>query len=192
MSSQDIGFYFSVGFCIILFLIVLGISILFFSGEKRVATKIRTYNSIDEREDTKPKLKDYIPKTSVSLPKPFNQKNTETEAEILKAVCVKLAYNKIWFRRLNVSGTIRHGKSGSFMTPSTMKGMPDLLCLHNGTMTCLELKKPGGRVERHQLELMKELQLNGAKVFICTSSRDLDIAFTNKDPITYLEGIPCI
>ena len=150
---------------------------------------VKTYNSLDERPDDKPRLKDYISKTEYSLPPPFNRKDSIKEAEILKEVLHKLQVNGIFHVRLSLGGVIRNTKAGAILTANPMAGWCDILCLCNGTLIALELKRTGGSVTSTQLSVMKQINANGGKAYILTSSKNLGKCFTSEISNYWCEGI---
>lgn len=157
-----------------------------------MATRIKTYNSIDERPDEKPKLKDYISKTEFSLPPPFNKKDKVPEKEILAEIIRKLQYNKICYYRMSLGGVIRQTKAGAILTANSMSGFPDLMCIFQGKLITLEVKRYGGLVSIKQLSIMQELKANGAFPYIICSATNLVKVFTEEKSNYDIQGIPII
>ena len=149
---------------------------------------IKTYNSLEDRPTEKPKLRDYLPKTEFNLPGRFGKKDSIPEKDILKAVLFVLNNNFMFVRRVQVTGQLR----GNILTKSTLTGMPDIIAIKHGIFYGLEVKAKGGKISRVQLECLKEMQINGARVAIVTDSRDLEKIFKGEVCDEYIEGVGII
>ena len=150
---------------------------------------VKTYNSIDERPEEKPRLKDYISKTEYNLPPPFNKRDKISEKEILAEIIRKLQHNRIFHVRLSLGGVIRNTKAGAILTANSMVGWSDILCVCQGKLITLEVKRFGGHVTSQQLSVMKEINANGGKAVIICSATNLGKVFTNEISNYFLEGV---
>ncbi len=105
------------------------------------------------------------------LPAPYNRRQAgRTEADVLKECKAILRTLGIWHRRLEGIGKIVSGASGSVMTASDMKGMPDLLACKNGRLIAIEVKAPGGLISSHQWATLTSLANAGAMVCVCVDT----------------------
>ena len=157
-----------------------------------MAKTITTYNSLEERPDIKPQLKDYLTKTEFSLPAPFNKRDSVPEKQVLSEVIRKLQHNSIFYARLNLGGVIRQTKGGAILTANEMVGWPDVLVLFQGTFIGLEIKRFGGKITSQQLSILKAIRDNGGRSYIVTSATYLFKVFTNETIHYNLDGIPII
>jgi len=134
-----------------------------------MATKITTYNSIDERPTEKPNLRSFLPKAKLSLPSPFNRKSEQSESDLQKQCLGWLKTQKFYSTRVPLGGQIQRTGSGAILAANPLAGWPDLVALKKGVFIGIELKASGGSISRQQLNVLNDLQVNGADVFICTN-----------------------
>lgn len=85
------------------------------------------------------------------------------ESEIEK-ICCKWALSEGWI-------------SYKFVSPSK-RGVPDRMFLRDGKTVFVEFKRPGGIVSKIQEREIEKLRAQSFKVFVITSLRSMQIAFT--------------
>ncbi len=80
------------------------------------------------------------------------------EREILESVKHMLTWHGYKVLRLATQGKLAHTRDGkSVLTPSDMKGYPDLVVFHKGITYWLEVKRPGGVIKEKQMEALRTL-----------------------------------
>lgn len=97
------------------------------------------------------------------------------EQEIQKAIMEYLTMCGHLVCRMNLGG-VRHGRHSNAMGKNPLKGFPDLFFLHadrSGTMFCVEVKTPTGKMSEIQLEWKKRLEGYGVLVIVAASVDDV-------------------
>lgn len=99
----------------------------------------------------------------------------QKESEIQKAICDYLAYKNYFFWRSNNIPVFDPGKNGGFraMPKYSMKGIPDIIIVKNGTVIFLEVKTPVGVMSDSQLEFQKKCILEKVNYHVVKSIDDV-------------------
>lgn len=58
--------------------------------------------------------------------------------------------------------------------PVSDGGRPDLVVLHVGRWYLVEVKVPGGRLTRAQVEFIEQVERDGGKVYVVTTEAEVD------------------
>jgi hypothetical protein len=98
------------------------------------------------------------------------------EKEIQLAICDYLSLRKIFFWRQNTAPTIQNsGDKWHFraMPKHSLKGVPDIIVIRDGTFVGLEVKRPGGKLSEQQIAFKENCEANGGKYFVVTSIDDV-------------------
>lgn len=67
----------------------------------------------------------------------------------------------------NHTGGIRKRGTATVVNPN--KGAPDIFAIRQGTFYGIEVKKPGGKAQSHQLAWLEKLRQHGGIAIICDS-----------------------
>jgi len=96
------------------------------------------------------------------------------EESRLQQACVKwfdLQYPEL-YRNL---WAVPNGGNRNIITGATMKregvrpGVSDLMLFYRGTLHCIEMKKPGGKLSAEQINFLEQMDKCGAEVYLCDS-----------------------
>ena len=101
-------------------------------------------------------------------------KTTEPlESEIQNSICEYLAIRKVFFSRINnIPAMTRDG--GFRKMPKYAKlGMPDIVCVVNGTFVGLEVKRLKGVQSEGQKAFQRDVTLAGGKYYVVRSIDDV-------------------
>jgi len=96
------------------------------------------------------------------------------EGLIQTAICEYLALKKYFFFRNNNTPTYDSvRKAYRAMGKFTMKGLPDIIVVKNGSFIGLEVKQKGGKLSSSQKEVCVALRANKAVYEVVTSVDDV-------------------
>jgi hypothetical protein len=108
----------------------------------------------------------------IALPAPYNKRGTIKEAEVMRACRDVLQAHGVFFRRIEGSGKLIHGKSGAMLVRSEMIGMPDFICCVEGRLIAIEVKCPGGRLSTAQYGTLRAIRdAGGLSLVVCDASK---------------------
>jgi hypothetical protein len=106
---------------------------------------------------------------SYALPKGLSGNKDEKESDTQRQIIAYCAAHKIWCQRIEGGAKIVQSKCGPMMIPSAQTGMPDLLCIRNGVVFGVEIKRPSGKLSTPQAIKLCGMQAAGARVGIVCS-----------------------
>ena len=98
-------------------------------------------------------------------------KTALTEIQIQRQILDYLALKKIFAIRINIGGVRRNGKWCP--SPNVTKGVSDILVLHQGVLTAIEVKRPGGKISEDQIDFLNKIIHHGGKTLIAWSLEDV-------------------
>src|SRR6185295_2879514 len=84
-------------------------------------------------------------------------KKKPLEKEIQRTICDYLSSQDIFFWRANNNPIFAEGRFRA-MPKYHAKGLPDILCVHNGKFIGIEVKRPGGYTNPKQKEDQKNFK----------------------------------
>lgn len=115
----------------------------------------------------------YLPRSSMppragfALPAPYSTRVPGLlEAGILRGVLSVLTLRRVWHRRIEVQGVLTHKHERTFLRPSRMQGLPDVIAIVGGRMWGLEAKAPGGRLSALQAEALAGIRDAGGVALV--------------------------
>ena len=96
------------------------------------------------------------------------ESGVKLEKEISDEICSFLAKQDIFFWREEMGKTNDGRRRKYALRKNTFRGMPDILCLIDGTLVCFEIKSPYNRKGlRPEQKLVREkIMANGGKYFL--------------------------
>ena len=107
---------------------------------------------------------------SYALPKGLSGNKEQKESDTQRQIIAYCAAHKIWCQRIEGGAKIVNSKCGPMMIPSAQTGMPDLLCIRNGIVFGVEIKRPNGKLSTPQAIKLCGMQAAGARVGIVCSA----------------------
>jgi hypothetical protein len=133
--------------------------------------------------------------TTFALPAPYNKRRVGCrEADTLRAVLSVLNARGIWHRRIEVQGVMTHlsGRE-SFLRPSRMQGLPDVIAVVGGQLWGIEVKASGGRVAAVQAGTLREISAAGGVGVIVVDASALALVLQAPERLASLslcQGVP--
>jgi hypothetical protein len=106
---------------------------------------------------------------SYALPKGLSGNKEQKESDTQRQIIAYCAAHKIWCQRIEGGAKIVQSKCGPMMIPSAQTGMPDLLCIRNGVVFGVEIKRLNGKLSTPQAIKLCGMQAAGARVGIVCS-----------------------
>lgn len=79
-----------------------------------------------------------------------------------------------------------HGFLSMKFTSPNLNGVPDRIIIGNGYTVFVEVKKPDGKLDRLQVEVIKKLKSYGAYVTVVYTKEDVDTLLQTLSSITNL------
>lgn len=79
-----------------------------------------------------------------------------------------------------------HGFLSMKFTSPNLNGVPDRIIIGNGYTVFVEVKKPDGRLDRLQVEVIKKLKNHGAYVTVVYTKEDVDKLLQTLSSVTNL------
>lgn len=107
-----------------------------------------------------------------------NKNRARTESSILKSILDYLKLKKVFAFRINNTGIFDPARK-IFRKPSNLTaGVPDVICLCQGHMICLEIKSEKGKPSADQDLFAVNVKANGGFYHIVQSVQDvIDLGF---------------
>lgn len=107
-----------------------------------------------------------------------NNSGRPLEVDIQNAICEVLMYRGIFFWRSNNIPVFGKNKSGNWtyrsMGKYAVRGVPDIICIHNGKFIGLEVKRDKkSPLSEYQETFRDNLITNGGYYYVLTSTNDL-------------------
>jgi hypothetical protein len=100
---------------------------------------------------------------SQSLPAPFNKsKAGQKEKDIQKAILAILKEVGVRHWRVSLGNKIARNKLGEAVAiENELAGFPDIMCIIDGILIGIEVKKYGGKLSEKQLKKLSDIQESG-------------------------------
>ncbi len=100
----------------------------------------------------------------------------EKESDIQNAICEYLAIKHYFFWRQNTAPTVQFtGGQAQFrrMPKYALRGVPDVIVIHKGTVIFLEVKRPKGKLSEYQEDFKKRCVENNVAYYIVYNLNDV-------------------
>lgn len=107
----------------------------------------------------------------------MGNKISPLEKDIQRAICEYLAIKGIFFWRSNNIPVFSRNNGGRMAFRSlpkfTPRGIPDIICLHEGKFIGLEVKRPEAKLRPEQAEFGTKMVINGGFYYVVHSIEDV-------------------
>lgn len=95
------------------------------------------------------------------------------ERDVLREIILYLGYRRLFFWRVNTTGTFDPVRK-IFLKPHNLtKGTADIFCLKTGRLYAIEAKSPTGRQSPEQKEFQKNVEAHGGTYLLARSLQDV-------------------
>lgn len=103
--------------------------------------------------------------------------NEKKESEILREICDWLFERGVFFWRSNNIPVFARNNAGKMafraLPKYTPRGLPDVMVVTNGTLICMEVKRPGAKLREAQKAFQENMAQNGGIYWVVTSIDDV-------------------